>query len=751
MKAFLSLLAILPLMECFSTGTVLINEAMSSNHHAYADGESDYADWVELLNTTGKALSLKGWSLTDDTAKTNAWVFPSIVMEPGSFLLVFLSGKNRKDPSELHSSFKLANGRETLYLIDQKGRMADHLPPGCIPVDRCRGRKPDGSEHWSVLECTPCRSNNQAPVVNFELKADTVLLGLPAGYYEGEQWLEIRNLQPTNQLYFTLDGTEPDEESMIYTGAIPLHELESDGERLSLIPTAGSWTEPKSLNTPFPVIRARALHQGCPASSTVTASYLMEGTAPRSCPVPVVSLVCDPKDLFDDETGIYVEGNHNNFSQRGKTWERGVHFSLFEPGGRLGIAMDAGMRIHGSGSRGAPQKSLRLYARSEYGPSSFLYPFFKGLSDQSSFKTILIRNVRDWSGTLFLEEMTHRLVRELEMESMAGQTVIVFINGEYWGIHSIRDRQDRSYLRARTHSKEAEFDIISHRRRDQPYAEEGNLLAYEELLCFLENEDLFREEEFSKICEQVDVNSLADYFIAEIYYANKDWPQNNYKMWREKVDCGKWRWMFYDCDGCLIHSQYDHLSEYLAPDGTMEQHEDWTIRVMRRLLSNKQFRDLFRSRFYDRLAHVFDPTSVLQEINQYESLYEGLVPAHVERWNMPNEILKWKHNVDKIKLFAIQRPADLVRQLEKNFGPSLLLYPNPGPGHLHIRFPHGGSRDVHLSIQSLCGQQLYSRIVTLDEDGSMELDLSSQLAPGIYFLGVNDGFFVFTEKYIQIR
>jgi hypothetical protein len=460
---------------------------------------------------------------------------------------------------------------------------------------------------------------------------------------------------------------------------------------------------------------------------------------------------------------------------------------MFDNDGKLILEQEAGARIHGGGSRGRSQKSLRLYAREKYGKNAFEYPFFTDKPEVNSFRRLILRTVIDWSGTLFKEELCHHLVRDMEIDYMAGQTVIVFINGEYWGIHSLRERQDKHYLRANYHLPGSQFDIISHQLHVGLRVEDGSIDQYRDLLDILSAADLSGElsgeEGFRLIGELVDIDNLCDFYIAELYFANGDFPHNNYKMYREQAEGGRWNWLFYDCDGCMIRTKYDHFSEYFNPaikenpnsgpdpfsgtpadpthgsssgsssgsingniydPATLQIHEPWTLEVFRRVLQNELFREHFYRRMLYHIDNTFSPEKVIREIDRFEEIYRPLVAEHIFRWNQPNEVIKWSHNVSMMRTFAIQRPPELLEQFQKNLGNPIEIRPNPSNGRIHITHPFSG--DIGIRISSLSGATVYSDVQYGSAD--QELYINTGLAPGMYILRLEGPLLSFSEKLI---
>jgi hypothetical protein len=185
--------------------------------------------------------------------------------------------------------------------------------------------------------------------------------------------------------------------------------------------------------------------------------------------LPVVSIATDSLHLFDYDTGIFVPGSitimggpeddkkkdephlFGNYVQRGVEWERPASFELFETSGERALAQDIGIRVHGGRSRSLPLKSLRLYARSEYGENRFYYPVFPDLPYREYNRLILRNSGQDFfsRSTMFRDGFMQTLVRDLNLDTQAYRPSVVFINGEYWGIMNIRERYDEDYL-ART-------------------------------------------------------------------------------------------------------------------------------------------------------------------------------------------------------------------------------------------------------------------------------------------------------------
>ncbi len=101
---------------------VWITEFSAINDRCLDDEDRDESDWIELYNAETSEVSLEGWFLTDSRKDLTRWEFPAVTLGPGDYLVVFASGKDRRDPAgELHTSFKLSGDGEYLALVRPDG------------------------------------------------------------------------------------------------------------------------------------------------------------------------------------------------------------------------------------------------------------------------------------------------------------------------------------------------------------------------------------------------------------------------------------------------------------------------------------------------------------------------------------------------------------------------------------------------------------------------------------------------------
>ncbi|MDB4387364.1 lamin tail domain-containing protein [Akkermansiaceae bacterium] len=107
---------------------IWISEIVADNDGSHLDEDNDESDWVELYNDGAGSVDLGGWSLTDDDANLQKWVFPpGATIGSQGYLVVFASGKNRRVPgNEYHTNYSLKRSGEYLGLIQADGSTVEH-------------------------------------------------------------------------------------------------------------------------------------------------------------------------------------------------------------------------------------------------------------------------------------------------------------------------------------------------------------------------------------------------------------------------------------------------------------------------------------------------------------------------------------------------------------------------------------------------------------------------------------------------
>ncbi len=725
---------------------LVINEIMASNATTIPDEDGDFEDWIEIYNADAQAVNLLGYGLSDNSGNPFKWVFPEVSIQAGEFLLVWASGKNRSNPGNpLHTNFAISAAGEEVLITHPSGDLIDELPPLPLPTDISYGRQPDGGNQWYYFtEATPGFSNTSqgwSEILNPPDFSHT------AGVYSQSFELTISHPDPDVSVFYTLDGSVPRPEntsgvSYRYKNVYPEEPGDPFGEFYeaeyishlyqqpigiddrSGLPDAFTHINTTWLKDPFQfpenpvlkgtVVRAKAVKEGALSSPVATASYFLpEDGLPFT--LNVVSLSCDPDVLFDYDNGIYVAGKtfdnwrlqnpdeiaiwpDANFFRRGEWYEHPMHFELFNPDGEPLFEQAIGMRIHGGWSRRLAVKSFRLIARTKYSKNSLDYPFFSA-RPFNSYNQLILRNAgQDWPGALMRDAVFHSLVKHLNFTTQAYEPNVVFINGEYWGIQNFRERTDEQFLERLFGVDPEQVDLLE----SNAMVIAGDTIHYKQMYSFVAENDMSLDENYAHLLTLMDVESFIDYFAAEIYSANDDWPGNNIRYWRKRTEDymphtpeghdGRWRWILFDTDGGFGHYPnnytFNTLAVATADDGPGWPNPPWSTLLFRQLLTNDSFKNAFINRTADLLNTAFMPWQIEETVTVFKNRIEPEIEMHIARWNRPYSYNWWEYSVNNMLVFAENRPQYLSQHIIDHFelqGQTTISLDVSNHQHGHIR------------------------------------------------------------------
>ncbi|MCC5916092.1 MAG: CotH kinase family protein [Cryomorphaceae bacterium] len=747
MKILFKLIVILSWLPM--AGQVFINEIQSSNHTGITDEDGDYEDWIEIYNSDTVAVNIGEWYLSDKDNQQLRWQFPqSVIIPPRGFLLVWASGKDRATNGVYHTNFSISSDGEPIILSNADGNQVDRFPPAKLTPDRSFGRIPDGGERIETFHTpTPGASNISGEKV-------FLLFDKKQGYHPSEFDLQIISTG-FGEIRYTLDGTTPTHESPIYNSVFKISSRQGTPNDISQIRTANKplWHPPMGEIPKIWVIRAQPFSGDQAIGDEIIGSFWTGHHDPEIMKIPIVSLVTDPHNLFDYQDGIYVPGvdkdslDFGNYWRRGMRTEKPAHFAYFDSTGSLELSQNIGLRINGGGSRRLAQKSLRLYARNAYGKSTFDYPFFPE-RDHSSYRRVLLNALQgDYIKTLFTDELTTNLIKPLGIEYLAFRPVLVFVNGEYWALHFLKERRDQHYFSS---ISGLHPDSIHHLFRNAEI-NSGSNSHYWNMLNFIKNADPEEDGLLDRIREFMDVENYIDYQVFQLYMVNYDWPHNNIDFWRPDTTGGRWRWIFYDLDAGMRKYAEDNISEYFRPyDPSKDKHE-WPFALLRSLLKIPEFRHQFVNRFYALLETHLSTDNIIRELEKIQGEVEPYIEDYIYRWRIPRSTTEWKANLSIIRTFATLRPMEIHDLLQRNHSGTFLLQPNPAKDILNIQFSNVLTEKPKVRLIDVMGREIsIEGSVFSDEADKLSINIS-HIASGNYLIMITHGGFHFTRRFVKIN
>lgn len=635
---------------------ISINEVCPKNSTFPAPDGGLY-DWVELYNSSGSSVDISGWGLTDKDTKPYRFTFPAgTVIGAGQRLTVFCDGTAGAADTSI-APFGLSTSGETLTLTDAAGNQVSKITFGSMAADTSYGQYPDGSGEYYTLSCTP-GSANAAPEGSYAVRLPE--FSAESGFYDTEFQLSITAPEGTT-VYYTTDGSDPDTSSEKYTGAIRIYDRSSEPNVYSQrddVSANGTYLPEGTVDKAM-IVRAVAVDSQGRVSDVATRTYFLGKTnGSYYKDMKVVSLVTDPDNLFDYEKGIYVKGkifdeeNQNtgggwggwggfgrvntwemaaNYTQHGREWERPATFELFENGKSV-LSQDVGIRIKGAASRAAAQKSFNVYARTDYGKDSLEYDFFEGKATKKKngkvidkFDSITLRNGgNDISDAFFRDSINQSLVSDRNMAVQSTSECMVFIDGEFWGIYQIIERVNDDYINTHYGIKKSDVAIVKNGELEE--GTDQDKAAWDELVTFCSDNDMTNAANYERFTSQVDVQSYMDYFAAQLYWNNADWPQNNFAVWRSMtVDetnpyaDGKWRMFLFDTEFCsaLYGENSDTTGVSVNAFSRIATYTSGEPKMFTNLLKNQDFRAQFERTVMDLENYNFTSDKTSAAVNYY--------------------------------------------------------------------------------------------------------------------------------------
>jgi hypothetical protein len=527
----------------------------------------------------------------------------------------------------LHTHFKVSNEGEGLFLWNEHGQMIDSVWVPALPTNYSWGRSTDGDPSWAYfVEPTPGDQNIGPSDV---LRNDSIRFSPPAGFYTQAVHVSLTTNSPDVTIRYTTDGTEPVANSEAFTGTLTLTETT--------------------------VIRAASFYAGQKISDHYTQSYLFD----TNHHLPVFSITTDPKNLWDFNEGIYVLGpgaesaNPNWGANFWMDWEKPVHLEFFDEQKVQYLNQGAGIKIAGAWSRANAQKSLALFARGQYGKGSFSHQLFHD-RNINRFESFVLRNSgNDWYYSMLRDGFVSEIARSIDVDRLAFQPSVLYLNGEYWGIMNLREKPSEHYFVSHYNIDENKLNLLE----TNSQIIHGTNADYAALLSFINKNSLANDESYQQVKEQVDVECFIDYELIQIYINNTDWPGNNIKYWNTSDSHTKWRWLLYDTDfGFDIWGggayRDNGIAFATAPSNSNWPNPSWSTLVLRKMLVSREFKYQFVNRMADLMNTIFTPDAMNARLDSIVELMRPEMTNHRQRWGHGN----WDNYLNVIRNFIDARP-----------------------------------------------------------------------------------------------
>lgn len=641
------------------TQELYINEIMQSTFGGTLDRLKEYPDgWVEIYNPGPNDISLQDYRIGKKNKFSKAYSLPNYTIPAGGYHVILCDKEDLVSYStvypdvvrEIHTDFRISTDEEGgLYLFNPSGELVDsvHLPI-MLAMNVGYGRLTDGADSIGYeLQVTRGSANGGGhgkvlPAPNFGSSS--------WAFGEENSFLNIKSVRirkmpdgskmpDSTIIRYTIDGSEPDENSAI---------LDKNGINIFE-------------NT---VLKAAMYKEGYVRSETTTRVFLFHN---RAINIPIISLVMDEQDLYSEDFGI-IANNQTNSSRN--NWRRPATFEYFGRGGKSSLLSQATeVRISGAYSREAPLKSMIIYADKRFGTDDFFMRAFWPTTrpEAKKAKSVSIRNSgNDFGSSMFRDAVAQQVMgMNTDLDWMAAQPIIFYLNGEYKGIMNLRERGNEDNVWTHYDGLE-DLTLIENFQ-----LKEGD---YQEYLDFV---DFYSQpghtlEEFNEV---MDVEEYTNMMITNIYQSNTDFPGNNNVMWKPMTEGGRWRFIIKDVDRAFGIWGNSSSQQYLnwvtrkpsnIGSGETANSEDATL-LFRRLLEIPEYQNIFIDRFSIYMGDFLNAKYINSLIDWYYNQMESEWDAFSKVYSKQSKS-GWENEINNMKRWTDERTEHMYNQIRDYFG-----------------------------------------------------------------------------------
>lgn len=621
-----------------TAGTLMINEIMAANLDMYIDPSFNYGGFVELYNPSETTVSLGNIYVSDDPNNLTKHRLTAThgVLKAGGHTVLWFDNYSRYAPRQIDFSLDADGG--TIYISDQDGQLLVSQDYPAAIARTSYARTTDGSETWGVT-ATPSPGATNEGSTFATVRLDAPVVDQNGQLFEGSLQICV-NIPEGATLRYTTDGSTP-----------------------SL--ANGQTSETGLFNIDkTTVYRFRLFKDGMLPSAVVTRSYILN----NNYTLPIVSVVGNNADLFGADYGIFVKGNGNGIKGNGQSeacnwntdWEHPVNFEFIRDNQSV-FNQEANIKSAGGWSRAWNPHSFKLKAGKVFeGKKYFDYQFFAA-KPYLRHKVLHMRNGGNDNNARYIDAAIQEMVQRsgIDVDGQCYQPTIHFINGVYKGVINMREPNNKHFALANwgiDTDMVDQFEISPDSGYVQKAGDKASFRRWYELSANAADDAVY--EEICKTC--VDVDEFINYLAVEFYVGGTDFPQNNIKGYRPRIENGKFRFVTFDLDFAFntndpfnnffsrqyytFNALYDLTDAKAAGKNIVEgnriREEIELITIFLNMLQNDKFRKQFIDTYCLVASSVFEPTRCQQIADE---VYNNVYPAMEQEgrwWDLYNSYNK---------------------------------------------------------------------------------------------------------------
>ncbi len=603
---FISTICILLSIPCFPQATsdgssFVINEIQTANIDQYIDNSYNYGGWIELYNPTSAAIIVNGCYISDDATTPLKHKISGVGNIASKGFATIYFDHNSADGTFGNTAsrqvrFKLDADGGSLYISDSSGNLITSFTyPAAIT--RCSyARTTDGGSTWRWTgEPTLGTTNTTSTFADEQLEAPTT--NTESGFFTSSKTITITAPEGATVRY-TTDGSTP---------------TATNGTVMS----SNSITISK--NT---VLRLRAFKSGYLPSAVTTHSYLYKD---KNYYLPIVSVVTDNKNLYDNTIGVYTTGTNgvtgrgiSYKSNKNMDWERPVNFEYIDKDGVCQVNQEATFNVCGGWSRHWEPTSFKLKAEKQYeGKNYYNYPLF---AEKPFIKNraVILRNGGNDTGCRTKDATLQRIIQKsgIYLDGQSFNPCHVFLNGKYHAMLNMREPSNKAFAYA---NYGIDYDYVDSFELSPDAGGQvltaGTVTAWNTLLSLASY--INQDGKYDTIKnEYLDIDEYANYMAAECWLGCSDWLTNsNNTKWFRATENGRFHFVMFDLDSAFDYS--DMLGSLKNSSSNN------VILLFNRMTKNTDFKKKFVTSFCLLDGSVFTAERAKEAANYVGSLTES--------------------------------------------------------------------------------------------------------------------------------
>lgn len=269
-----------------------------------------------------------------------------------------------------------------------------------------------------------------------------------------------------------------------------------------------------------------------------------------------------------------------------------------------------------------------------------------------TFHSLRFRNSGQDFGRTMVKDIAYTelaIQAGLDFELMYYQPVHVFINNEYYGLMNMRTENEAFGIAGLIDVPVSGITTMDSQMKDGEFEwESGPVEPSYELLQAIE------DKSWADIERLVDMSCYIDYLIYEDYIGNRDWPNNNLRLYSSAGS--PFRFMFYDSDYAADRPKDPELPK-------MEYDESGMASIYQSMKGVKNYRERFISRQKE-LYKIMTPEKFNTIVDRLASDIENDIPYLISKYQKPESRMHWREYIEILKR-EFERQDKYIRKKHK--------------------------------------------------------------------------------------